>query len=113
MVVYQGTRPGIVYARSFLPGGRFNGGSTALSATGVRSSSCWDERGDADEPGGVLESWVDVDGDDQERCSCADEDCGLANPLECGPEENDPQGRLEFTLRAVGVTEALLKYGDP
>ena len=121
-VSYTGVRTGVVYTRLFVPGEGFSGGGqgpshndAGIAVGGGTSDLCWRNAATADEPGGVLEGWVDVDGDDATRCSCEVRPgvvCGLADRAVCGPEPGDPQVRQKYTLHADGTTVVELKFGD-
>ena len=68
-----------------------------------------------DEPGGVIDGWVDASDDDGARCCCGDAGlcCDPSDTSKCGPEPGDPHGRKEYTLKAKGMTEVHLEFGDP
>jgi hypothetical protein len=125
-VTYTGSESGTVYTRQFLPGAAAGSGSSGLVEGddagvlhgGGSSDGCWEQAAAQDEPGGILEGWLDMDGDDETRCGCGDAGpgpglCKLDDRSACGPEVGDPQGRKEYTLKAKGITEVDLEFGDP
>jgi hypothetical protein len=111
-VSYTGATEGILYVREFMPSGASTGGSsghTRSGGGGGSSDACWDSTEKSDESGWMLESWVDVNGNDAERCG----DVLRASRTACGPEEGDPQGTTTFAVKGSGTTRIQLTYGDP
>jgi hypothetical protein len=111
-VTYTGTQAGVFYAREMHEGRVISWGSgsfdPAVSARPAVATSeqCWDEPVSEDVTGYLMEGWLDLDGDDAQLCR----DWQSAS---CQPDPGEPQGRMQFTLKAQGTTDIELSFGDP
>jgi hypothetical protein len=108
-VTYTGTQTGVFYEREMFQGrvASWSSGAFDRAVTGgdavATSAQCSDEPVAEDSTGYLLEGWLDLDGDDALPCQ----------PSSCGPDPGEPQGQMEFTFKARGVTEVELSFGDP
>ena len=113
-VKYSGLRAGRFYSRTVVDGRVSSGGSGFVSPdggigmTGGSSEGCYPD----DAQGGHVEGWLDLDGDDTQRCACASPGffCSAFEPS-CEPEPGDPQGKQTFALKH-GLTTADLMISD-
>jgi hypothetical protein len=120
-VIYTGAHTGLDYSgylQEFDADGRVVGSGTSAvnphSGEGTElggSESCLGPETEHDTPGGKLEAWIDLDGDDSSRCAGALLPSGAPPP--CQPEPGDPHGVITYTLRSHGTTTAELEFGDP
>jgi hypothetical protein len=111
-VAYTGTKTGNLVTREFLPGGQFSAFSAGPVGTDAAqlnqvSDGCWSKIASSDEPGGVVEAWIDVDGDDALRCK------DPKDKAACSPEAGDPTGTKAYSLQGTGLTTVDLSFGDP
>lgn len=110
-VRYKGTIAGTFYSRTVVDGRAIGGGSGpsdggANGSAGGSSEACFG----AGAKGGYVEGWVDLDGDDSTRCTCAAPPlCGVLDPS-CEPESGDPQIKKEFTFEGE-LTEVSAEFG--
>jgi len=116
----ESSTPGGAYYRTTRPDGVCEGVGFSYMAPPVGTISevgteCYGSPHSADEPGWVLEAWIDPDGDDLEACNPLrmPGSPGSCDDPACGPEPGEPQGRAEYTISARGATRVLVVLADP